>query len=164
MDSTAALGIFFRWLHIATACVAVGSLFFMRVIVPAAIAPLDPEARQQTHLRLRRRLKMVIHPCILLFLISGVYNVWKAWDGYAGLPGAKHVIITHMVLAGIVFTLAIIMLAGPTPPVWAPKGMALNILLLLLAIAMGSMLKYMRDHPKHSKHATPVAAADAGKK
>jgi len=157
MDLNAVLGIFFRWLHVSTAAVAVGCVFFMRVLVPAALSQLEPEAKQQTLLRLRRRLKMVIHPCILLFLISGIYNVITAWPGYQARPGFTHLIITHMVLAGIIFTIAIIALAGHKIPSWAPKAMIINIVLLLLAIAMTSTIKWMRDHPpKHPKHSAPV--------
>src|ERR1700683_4587425 len=91
MDSTAQTVILFRWLHVATACVAVGAVFFMRLVVPAAMSQLEPAVRKQTLLRLRRGLKLVIHPCILLFLISGIYNVVTGWSKYTA-PGAKHVI------------------------------------------------------------------------
>jgi uncharacterized membrane protein len=163
MDLTAALGIFFRWLHVTTAAVAVGSVFFMRIAVPGALAELAPELREQTRLRLRRRLKMIIHPCILFFLISGIYNAYKAWPGYQATPGFLHIILTHIVLASIVFVLALIILAGSKPPAWAHTAMAINLVLLFLAIAMGSTLKWLRDHPTSSKHkhATTAVALDA---
>lgn len=148
MGSAAVLGIFFRWLHVATAAVAVGSVFFMRVLVPSALAQLEPEQRQETMLRLRRRLKMVIHPCILFFLISGIYNTVVTWRTYQQTHGFTHIVITHIVLAGIVFAIALVILAGPKPPPWAPKAMAVNLILLFLAIAMTSALKWLRDHPK----------------
>ena len=33
----------FRWLHVATACVAVGGVFFMRVVFPIGLKTLDAD-------------------------------------------------------------------------------------------------------------------------
>jgi hypothetical protein len=56
-----ALVIFFRWLHVIPACVAIGAVFFMRILVPRGLATLDPVPRKAAFLQLRRGLKMVIH-------------------------------------------------------------------------------------------------------
>ena len=163
MHLTALLGIFFRWLHVSTAAVAIGGVFFMRVVVPIGLSGLDPDSRHKVMLRLRRGLKMVIHPCILLFLISGIYNVCIGWYRYS-VPGVRPLgqalIGTHMLLAVIVFTISLILLAGAEPKPWAKTGMTLNLILLFLTIGAASAVKWVREHPKPTRAHAAIAAAD----
>jgi ABC-type transport system involved in cytochrome bd biosynthesis fused ATPase/permease subunit len=102
---------------------------------------------------------MVIHPCILLFLITGVYNVWAAWKGYAALgPAGQALIGTHMLLAVIVITLMLVVLSGKEPTKPYRGLMALIVALLFLTVAMSSSLKVLRDHSP--RHAGATAATD----
>jgi uncharacterized membrane protein len=142
--------ILFRFLHVATACVAVGGVFFIRVVFPVGLKSLDSESSRTVLLRTRRVFKMVVHTCILLLLISGTYNAILNWSGYtqAG-PGVGHGLFgLHLLLALIVFGLALWMLAGAEPPADHQKWMAVNVVLVFLTIAAASTLKYVREHAK----------------
>lgn len=146
MNLDAALIIFFRWLHIITACIAVGGVFFMRIVLPLGIISLDPEPRQAVFLRCRRIFKMVIHPAILLFLISGIYNTFKVWDQYKQTPGLTHGLWgMHVLLALIVFGIALVLLAGKEPPKSYKAWMTGNLVLLMFIVAAASTLKYIRE-------------------
>ena len=150
MDLHAILIIFFRWLHVATACVAVGGVFFIRVIFPIGLRSLDAEPARTMLLRTRRAFKMVVHSAILLLLISGTYNAIQNWHGYttAG-PGLGHGLFgLHLLLALTVFGIALWLLTGAEPPADHQKWMGLNVVLLFLAIAAASTLKYAREHAK----------------
>ena len=151
MDWHLVLGIFFRWLHLATAATAVGAVFFMRIIVPPAMAKIDPPTAAQAAGAMRRGLKMTIHICIVLFLGSGVYNLINAMQKYDA-PGVKPLgdilIGIHLLLALGVFALALILLAGPKAPRWAARGMTINLILLFAAIAAASSVKWVREHPR----------------
>jgi uncharacterized membrane protein len=152
MGAHAILVIFFRWLHVATACVAVGGVFFIRVVFPIGLKSLDGEHARAMLLRTRRAFKMVVHSSILLLLISGTYNAVQNWPGYtAAGPGIGHGLFgVHLLLALIVFGVALWLLAGPEPPVNHQTWMGFNLILLLLAIAAASTLKYVREHAKPS--------------
>jgi uncharacterized membrane protein len=150
--------IFFRWLHVATACLAVGGVFFMLVVFPIGLRTLEAEAGRTMLLRTRRAFKMVIHPCILLFLVSGTYNAVMNWPAYTAIgPGLGHGLFgIHLLLALIVFGIALWLLAGKEPPVNHKKWMAVNLVLMLLAIAAASTLKYVREHVRQPVIATSV--------
>jgi uncharacterized membrane protein len=141
--------IFFRWLHVASACIAVGGVFFIRVVFPVGLKALDDQAAKTMFLRTRRAFKMVIHSCILLLIISGSFNAWVNWPAYAaaGHEVADPVFGVHLLLALIIFAIALWLLAGAEPPPNHRNWAAVNVVLMLLAIAAASTLKYVREHP-----------------
>lgn len=149
------LAVVFRWLHVIFAALAVGGVFFMRVVLPAGIRHLDEGTRTDVFLRCRRVFKMVIHTAILFLLISGTYNSIRLWDQYKGLHGLWG---THLLLALIVFGISLWLLMGKQPPKSHDKWALVNLLLLFLLVAIASTLKNVRER----RHATAGAApADA---
>src|SRR2546429_9599410 len=83
-----ALAIFFRWLHVISACVMIGSIFFYSLLLPRGTEEMDPEPREMLYRRCRRGLKMSVHVPLLLFLISGISNTMRNWPSYTQRPGA----------------------------------------------------------------------------
>ena len=51
MNAMVILDVFFRWLHVTAACLAVGGAFFIRVLLPIAMQNLEPPAREAFFLR-----------------------------------------------------------------------------------------------------------------
>ena len=155
MNAQALLIIFFRWLHVITAMVAFGGLVFIRLILPVGLKVLEPELAMTVLLRCRRVFKIVIHSSILLFLISGTYNAMTNWGAYKNSVPLSHAFIgVHVLLALVVFGIALFVLAGKQPPKNHRKLMLINIVLLLLAVAAASTLKWVREHP--TKSSTPA--------
>lgn len=147
----AILIIFFRWVHLATACVAVGGVFFIRIVLPIALRSLDgganADAVRTILLRTRRVFKMVIHTCILLFLISGTYNAVMNWSKYNAMGPTGHSLFgIHVLLALIVFGIVLWLLMGKELRPGHLKWMAINLGLMFLTIAAASVLKYAREH------------------
>ena len=147
--------VFFRWLHIATACVAVGGVFFLRIIIPIASKALEANLARTVFLSARRVFKMVVHTSILLLLISGTYNAWINWPKYSAMgQGLGHSLFgIHVLLALLVFGLSLWLLIGPEPRANHLRWMAINLALMFLAIAGASVLKYARD-----THGATIAA------
>ena len=138
--------VFFRWLHVITACVAIGSVFFVRLLLPVGLRVADDSTRHAAFLRCRRALKLVIHPAILLFLISGIFNSWRAWDAYKTIPTVAHPLWgTHVLLAAIIFAIALYVLAGAEPPAGHRNWMLVTLVLLVATVAVASTLKYERE-------------------
>ena len=103
----------FRYLHVIAAALAVGSLFFMRVILPRAIDHLDPATRDDVFSRARQVFKRLIHTCILLLLLSGVLNSIRLFPQYNAAKGVLHALWgMHLLLGLIVIAISIWLLAG----------------------------------------------------
>ena len=115
--------------------------------------PLDPETREATFLRLRRGFKFVVHPGILLFLISGTYNAIRNWPTYNRWPGVTHGLFgIHLLLGLIILTMWLILLAGREAKPNHAKWMKITIVLLFITVGAASTLKWAReyahDHPR----------------
>ena len=167
------LGILFRWLHIIPACLAVGGVFFMRIVLPAGLAVMtDAEQKKAVFLRCRRVFKMVIHSSILLFLISGTYNAIANWPKYHVTIPLSHALFgSHVLLALVVFTIALFVLAGKEPPASHRQLMMVNLVLLFIVVATAGGLKWVRDHapaaaaakePAHTPPIQPTTAPGRG--
>jgi len=147
------INIFVRWLHVITACVLIGSAFFVYFLLPAALCGLDPEPRAAAALRVRRPLKIVFHAGITLLLLTGAYNAVRNWHLYNEWPGVTHGIFGLHVLLGLaVMTLQVILLAGNTPRPPSRSLMRWALILAFLTVLAASTLKWAReyghDHPK----------------
>jgi uncharacterized membrane protein len=141
-----ALVILSRWLHVVSACLVVGGVFFIRLVLPRGLAILEPDLQTAVLLKTRRAFKMVIHSAILILLITGTFNTFMALRTYNLNPPLLHSLLgLHILLALIAFALALYVLAGPRPPPSHRKLMALNLIVLLLAVAAASALKWARE-------------------
>jgi uncharacterized membrane protein len=141
--------VLFRWLHVIAACLAIGGAFFIRVILPIGLGPLDAEQREGVFLRCRRAYKLVVHPCILALLVSGAYNAWKNWPKYSHDPNkaVMHGLFgTHLLLGFIVIGVSLWLLAGREPVRTHRGWMRVNLLLMFLTVAAASSLKWVRDY------------------
>jgi uncharacterized membrane protein len=75
MDSSLVLPAIMRWVHMLAAVAVAGGIFFhMLVLRPAIAKALTAEQALALREPLMRRWKMIIHPSIVLFLLSGFYN------------------------------------------------------------------------------------------
>jgi len=139
-------------MHVATACVALGGVFFLRIVIPIALRALDEASARTMLLRTRRVFKMVVHSSILLLLISGGYNASRNWQIYADMKPVGHALFgVHLLLAIFVFGISLWLLAGTEPRDSFLKWMAINLGLMFLTVVAASTLKYARD--SHVAHA-----------
>lgn len=135
-----------RWIHVLTACLAVGGTFFMLVVLPLGIQSLENPSRSDVFLRFRSVFKKIIHTAILLFLITGAYNTYLTWPRYASIKGLGHALFgMHLLLALIVFGIALYATAGRQPPARNKGLMTLNMILLVLVVLAASSLKWARE-------------------
>jgi uncharacterized membrane protein len=151
--------ILFRWIHIATACITVGGVFFLSVVFPIGLKALEADAAQTMLLRTRRVFKMVVHTCILLFLISGTYNAVLNWPKYSAMEpaGLGHGLFgTHLLLALIVFGILLWMFVGKEPRKDFFKWMTISVVLMFLTVAAASVLKYAKENSAKTATALPV--------
>jgi len=135
-----------RSLHVISAILAIGGLFYMRVILPLGLAQADASSRDAVFLRCRRAFKMVIHTAVLLLLLTGAYNTYSAWGDYKLDSRLMHGLWgPHMLLGVIAMIIALVLLAPKEPPRWHRAGAMINLIILFLAVLFASSLKFVRD-------------------
>lgn len=75
MSTEMLLPLLMRWVHILSAIVAVGgTIFIAAALNPTMTKGLAEDARAEFRGRVMKRWKMLFHPTIVLFLLSGFYN------------------------------------------------------------------------------------------
>jgi uncharacterized membrane protein len=150
-----------RYLHVISAVLAIGGLFFMRVILPLGLAQADPASRDAVFLRCRRGFKMVIHSAVLLLLLTGAYNTYSNWNDYKLNTRLMHGLWgPHMLLGVIAMILALVSLAPEAPPRWHKTGAVINLILLLTAVFLASTLKYVRDSAMRERAGRAAVTTD----
>lgn len=147
MAIEALLIVFSRWIHVITACLVLGGVFFIWVILPRALTVLDESQRTGVMLQARRAFKMVVHSAILLFIVTGTFNAMVAWPVYHQAVPMSHALLgVHLLLGLTIFVISIILMVGAEPPRKHRTLLAINLVLLLLTVAAASSLKYVRDN------------------
>jgi uncharacterized membrane protein len=158
-----ALTILSRWVHVMSAVLAIGSTFFMRVILPRGLAQADAGSREAVFLRCRRLYKMLIHTCALLLILTGAFNSWLNWQDYGLDPKLMQSLWgTHVLLAAVAIVIAFVLLAGKQPPRWHKTGASVNLVVLFIVVLLASNLKFVRDQTikSHPPATAPAASVN----
>ncbi|MCL4694485.1 MAG: hypothetical protein KJ060_18500 [Candidatus Hydrogenedentes bacterium] len=144
-----------RWAHILAAVTAVGGVLFIRfVLMPSAAAVRDDETHQKLRAAIMKRWQHIVHTCILLFLISGLYNYLAVTRFLHDDQPAYHMIFgIKFLLAIVIFALA---LGLTSTKGWAKvfrgKSKMWTTLLAVLAIAVVALSGVLRNLPTNSAH------------
>lgn len=139
------LDVISRWVHIGTAIVIVGGSVFKRFVLIPSAADLTEDTRDSMKGRVASRWKMFVHIGILLFILSGGYNYFKAMQTHKGMPLYHALIGTKILLALVVFFLLSV-LVGRSPKFESMrknsgKWMLLTILLAAVIIGISGYAK-----------------------
>lgn len=149
-----------RIVHVLTAITLVGGSLFTLVALLPALGVLDEEARKKFSASIVSRWKRVVHIGILLFLVSGIYNYYRAIGMHKG-DGPYHAMLgTKMLLALFVFFIASALVgrSAKLQPMRDAKQKWLGILVLVavLIVAISGFLK-IRGVPEPSAESEVVA-------
>ena len=132
-----------RWGHVLAAVFMLGGAFFIRfILMPAVNETLGEEGHKKLRPALMKRWKWVVHPSILVFLLSGFYN-------YLAVTAPKHHgDALYNALFGIKFLLAMAVFAFASmlistkerenvfrrnPKLWMAVTVALAVAIVLIA-------------------------------
>ena len=160
MSLSFAIAIVMRWMHISAAIVAIGGSAFLRlVLIPVAERTLPEEAHAELRTGVIRRWQKFVHTCILLFLVSGLYNYFFITSHdhvqqplYHALFGVK------FLLALGVFAIAVALTSlKPWSAAMRAKAKMWLAVLLVLAGAIIMISGVLKNLPKTAQHFRPAA-------
>ncbi len=141
MDSSLALPIVMRWIHIGSAMAAIGAPFFVRfALLPSAKEVLDDATHQKLREAVNNRWRKIVYILITLFIITGFYQfmVVAPWK-QMGEEDKKlyHMLFGIKVLAAFAIFFLASALAGRTAglaPIRKNAKLWLGVLLLLAGV------------------------------
>lgn len=141
MDTELIFPVLSRWGYIGCAIVLIGGSSFIWLVVQPVLGTDNADL----HDRLRNRWKKFVHPGILIFLVSGIYNLVKMIPHHKGDALYHSLIGTKFLLALAVFALASI-LVGNKPGTQkvrdnARKWLGVTLLLALVIVGISGFVK-----------------------
>lgn len=95
-----------RIVHVGTAITLVGGSVFTAFVLMPAAKELEDDAHQALATSVKSRWKRFVHPGILFFLISGIYNYYRAIPSHRGDSLYHALVGTKILLALGVFFIA----------------------------------------------------------
>ena len=96
------LPILSRWAHVLSFIILIGGTIFIRfVLMPTAKEILDDETHKKLREAIVKRWRKLVHACIGLLIISGIYNMTLTFPNHSGDS-------TYHMLFGIKFLLAFV--------------------------------------------------------
>lgn len=155
-----------RWTHVTTAIALVGgSLFSVTVLMPAARQALgETEEHRLLAASVLAKWKRWVHLGIVLFLVTGFYNYFRAMPLHKG-DGLYHALVgTKILLALGVFFLASVLVGRSA----AFEGMrtkrrkwtVLMVCLALIVVALSSFVKVRGLPPVTDSNAPTVSDSE----
>lgn len=141
MDLDLILPVISRWAHIGCAIVLVGGSAFIWLV----LQPVLRDESSELHDRIRNRWKKFVHPGVLIFFVSGLYNYVKAIPNHQGDALYHALVGTKILLALAVFALASI-LVGSKPGTQkirdnARKWLGITLLLAIVIVGISGFVK-----------------------
>ncbi len=114
------LDVLSRITHVSTAIVLIGGSVFTAFVLMPAAKNGDDNANLLSSVA--ERWKRYIHIGILLFLVSGFYNYFRAMESHKG-DGLYHALVgTKIILAFVIFFLASVLVGRSPAFEWMRKG------------------------------------------
>jgi uncharacterized membrane protein len=134
-----------RVVHVGTAITLVGGAVFTLCVLMPAAKQLSEQSHDQLSAAVKGRWKRFVHIGVVLFLVSGFYNYWRAIPLHQG-DGLYHALVgTKMLLALGVFFIAAALVgrSQKLESIRRKRGTWLTVMVLLAAtiVAISGFVK-----------------------
>lgn len=138
-----------RWIHVLSAVIAVGGTLFLVLVLQPAITKGIPKSDQEAFRTLAmKRWKLMFHPLIILFLISGFYNYIVVTSGRHDGQSLYHALFGVKFLLALAFFFFVIV--GTSTMGWSARlreTKAVGALMVLTAVALVLVGGFMKTLP-----------------
>jgi uncharacterized membrane protein len=135
-----------RWVHILSAIIALGGTIFMRYVLhPVASDQMNDVQHEHFRAAIRKRWQRIVHLCIVLFLVSGLYNFVVVMVPLHRGDGVYHALFgIKFLLAMVLFLVALFVTSSKNyaakfranAPFWMGIIIALGIVIVLISGVM----------------------------
>jgi uncharacterized membrane protein len=135
-----------RWLHVVCTTLIVGGTLFFELVLPIAIEDLKREQQLYVFARARLVFRWVVWIGVAGLLLSGVISLYRMWRPYQ-LEEFGYVsrwAFAHVALGAIGMIVGLLLTIGRAPPENPVRWMRLNLVVLLVAIFLGSATRHFQ--------------------
>jgi uncharacterized membrane protein len=135
-----------RWMHMVCMTLIVGGTLFFELVLPVAIEDLKREQQLYVFARARLVFRWVVWIGVAGLLISGVVSLQRMWKTYQLLEFRDVSVWTfaHVGLGAIGMIVGLLLTIGRAPPENPVRWMKLNLMVLLVAIFLGSAMRHVQ--------------------
>ena len=162
MDTDLIIPVLARWLHLGPVIIAIGGAFFAWwVLLPAVSETLDDEQAAKLRSAIAGRWRMVVHVCIGLILVSGIFNVYRSIV-ILGKPLAYHFLFLPKLLAALGIFFLASALVGRSDAFAnlrrdAKKWLGVIIALAAIIVVISGIMRNIPDQPRGQEDQTAMA-------
>ena len=146
-----------RWLHIVCTTLIVGGTLFFELVLPIAIEDLKREQQLYVFARARLVFRWVVWIGVAGLLFSGVVSLYRMWRPYqlVEFGFVSGWAFAHVGLGAIGMIVGLLLTIGRAPPENPVRWMRLNLVVLLVAIFLGSATRHFQlslaERPREGK-------------
>ncbi len=131
-----------RYFHLLSVIIAIGGAFIIRYAVQPALSELDQSTRGRFLDRMGRALARIVPAAVLLLILTGLINVYRAFTVAPMPPPAYHMILgLKILLSFMLFGIALGMAWGhariqANRRFWYSMMVHMGLLLVALSVAL----------------------------
>lgn len=135
-----------RWLHVVCTTLFVGGTLFFELVLPIAIEDLKKEQQLYVFARARLVFRWVVWISVGGLLMTGGVSVFRMWDSYwrDEFLYISRWAMAHILLGMVAIVIGLLLTIGRRPPENPVRWMRLNLVILLVAIFLGSATRHFQ--------------------
>ncbi|WP_428940028.1 hypothetical protein [Fontivita pretiosa] len=136
-----------RYLHVVATALLVGGMLFYELIVPVAIDEMKDEQKLWIFARARWAFRGLVWFCAAVIILTGAATTYRNWAAYKNMAEAGPWWMAHAILGVLGIGIALGLVAGPRPPRYPLAWMRVTLMILMVAIFLGTTAEYVRRRP-----------------
>jgi len=135
-----------RWLHLVCMTLIVGGTLFFELVLPIAIDDLKREQQLYVFARARLVFRWVVWISVSGLLVTGFASLYRMWFIYHADAESWRFVgrwaMAHVAIGGMGMIIMLLLTIGRRPPEDPVRWMRMNLIILLVAIFLGSATRH----------------------
>lgn len=148
-----------RWMHLVCSTLIVGGTLFFELVLPIALEDLRREQQLYVFARARLVFRWVVWISVVGLLLTGSLSVYRQWSTTYANEYVFRWAVAHMLIGVVGMAIPLLLTLGRQPPDNPIRWMRLNLVILLVAIFIGSATRHfqlaVRERPPEGHIKTP---------
>ena len=133
-----------RWLHLVCSTLIVGGTLFFELVLPIALEDLKREQQLYVFARARLVFRWVVWISVVGLLLTGGLSLARQWRTTYASEYVFRWAVAHVLIGVVAMAIPLFLTLGRQPPENPVRWMRLNLVILLVAIFIGSATRHFQ--------------------